>query len=151
MLAVEQNIIQGVLLKQLPKNITEKGNFMSMIKVSDPYFENFGEISFSTLHPEKINGWCIHTELTSNFVVLSGNAKLVMFDDREFSSTKGKVHEVYFGQDNYCLVKVPNMIWFSFKAIGADTAIIANCSTKPHFFDELKTVDIVDNHIPYKW
>ena len=41
-----------------------------------------------------------------------------MYDLREDSPTKGELQEVYFGEDNYCLVQIPPGIANGYKAYG---------------------------------
>ena len=86
-----------------------------------------------------------------NYAVPSGKIKLVLYDDREKSPTKGEVQELFIGEDNYSLVKIPPKIWNGFKGIGIQPAVVANCSTFPHDPQEIVRLDPFDNNIPYKW
>jgi dTDP-4-dehydrorhamnose 3,5-epimerase len=144
-------MIEGVLIKPLKKIPDERGTIMHMMRVDDPEFEQFGEIYFSTVYPGVIKGWHIHTEMALNYAVIYGVIKLVLYDDREGSPTKGEVQEIFLGQDNYCLVKIPPMIWNGFKGIGIETAIVANLATMPHRPDEIQRLDPFDPKIPYDW
>ena len=45
--------------------------------------------------------------MTLNNAVISGNAKLVLYDNRNNSPTKGELMEIFLGEDNYILVKIP--------------------------------------------
>lgn len=144
-------MIEGVLVKPLKKIPDERGTIMHMMRADDPEFEQFGEIYFSTVYPGVIKGWHIHTEMTLNYAVIHGAIKLVLYDDREGSPTRGEIQEIFLGQDNYCLVKIPPMIWNGFKGIGTETAIVANLATIPHRPDEIQRLDPFDPKIPYDW
>lgn len=144
-------MIQGVLIHPLKQIPDERGKIMHMLRVHDEHFEKFGEIYFSTVYPGAIKGWHIHTQMTLNYAVISGNIKLVLYDDRPESTTRGELMEIFLGEANYSLIKVPPNIWNGFKGIGVTTAIVANCSTIPHDPNEIQRMDPFENHIPYNW
>jgi dTDP-4-dehydrorhamnose 3,5-epimerase len=114
-------------------------------------FERFGEIYFSTVHPGVVKGWHLHHEMTLNYAVPVGMIKLVCYDDREGSPTRGNVVELHVGDLNYVLVTIPPKVWNGFKGEGTATAVVANCSTIPHRPDEIERLDPLDNDIPYDW
>jgi dTDP-4-dehydrorhamnose 3,5-epimerase len=89
--------------------------------------------------------------MTINNAVVSGHAKLVMYDMREQSPTKGELQEVFFGEDNYCLVQMPPGIANGYKAYGEKMVILANCATEPHAPDEILRLDPFTSEIPYDW
>lgn len=144
-------MIDGVIIKQLKKIPDERGTIMHMMRVDDPEFEKFGEIYFSTVYPGVIKGWHIHKEMSLNYAVIYGMIKLVLYDEREGSSTKGKIQEIFLGWDNYCLVKIPPMVWNGFKGMGTTMAIVANLATIPHRPDEIERLGFFDKRIPYSW
>lgn len=144
-------MIDGVLVHPLRQITDERGKVMHMMRCDDPHFEQFGEIYFSVVYPNVIKGWHLHKEMTLNYAVVSGMIKLVLYDDRANSPTKGELQELFIGESNYCLVRIPPGIWNGFKGIGVTPAIVANCSTIPHYPDEIVRLDPFDNSIPYTW
>jgi len=144
-------MIDGVKIKPLKKIADERGMVMHMLRCDDPDFEKFGEIYFSVVYPEIVKGWHNHKEMTLNYAAVSGMIKLVLYDEREDSPTKGELQEIFMGEDNYALVKIPPRVWNGFKGMGIKPAIVANCATIPHDPDEISRLDPFDNHIPYDW
>lgn len=144
-------MIEGVLIKPLKQIPDERGKIMHMLRADDPHFEQFGEVYFSTVYPGVIKGWHLHTRMTLNYAVVSGMIKLVLYDVREDSSTKGELQELYVGEDNYALVKIPFGVYNGFKGVGLKPAIVANCSTIPHDPEEILRIDPFSNEIPYNW
>ena len=144
-------MIDGVKIKPLKKIADERGMVMHMLRCDDPDFEKFGEIYFSVVYPEVVKGWHNHKEMTLNYAAVSGMIKLVLYDERETSPTKGELQEIFMGEDNYVLVKIPPRVWNGFKGMGIKPAIVANCATIPHDPDEISRLDPFDNHIPYDW
>lgn len=144
-------MIEGVLIKPLRQIPDERGKIMHMLRADDPHFEKFGEIYFSVVYPDVIKGWHLHTKMTLNYAVVSGMIKLVLYDAREESPTKGELQELYIGEDNYALVRIPSGIYNGFKGIGVEPAIVANCSDIPHDLEEIQRVDPFSKDIPYDW
>lgn len=144
-------MIQGVVVKPLRRIPDERGFVMHMLRADDPDFERFGEIYFSTIYPGVIKGWHLHKEMTLNYAVVVGMIKLALYDDRESSPTQGEVQELFVGQENYQLVKIPPMVWNGFKGVGTQVAIVANCATLPHHPDEIVRKSAFDPSIPYDW
>lgn len=143
--------IQGVEMKPLRKLPDERGAIFHMLRSDDEIFEAFGEIYFSAVHPGVIKGWHIHEKMALNYAVVSGTIKLVLYDDRAGSPTKGNLMEIVTGEDNYLLVKVPAKVWNGFKGCGTHTALVANCATIPHDPAEISRKDPFTKDIPYDW
>jgi dTDP-4-dehydrorhamnose 3,5-epimerase len=144
-------MIDGVLVIPLRRIPDERGTVMHMLKRTDPHFVEFGEIYFSTIYPGVVKGWHKHAEMTLNYACVHGRIKLVLFDDRDGSPTRGEVMEIFLGPDNYSLVQIPPSVWNGFKGMGSETAIVANCSTHPHDPSRSIRLDPFDNDIPYDW
>ena len=144
-------MIEGVKIKPLKQICDERGKIMHMLKCDDPEFERFGEIYFSGVYPDVIKGWHGHKKMTLNYAVIKGMIKLVLYDDRAKSSTKGELMEIFMGEDNYVLVTIPPNVWNGFKGLGKEMAILANCATLPHDPKEIYRCDPFENEIPYDW
>jgi dTDP-4-dehydrorhamnose 3,5-epimerase len=145
------NVIDGVSVVPLRQIVDERGKIMHMLKATDPHFVNFGEIYFSCAWPGVIKAWHIHKTMTVNNAVISGRAKLVLYDMRDGSPTKGELQEIFIGEDNYCLVQIPPGIANGYKAYGDKMVILANCATEPHDPDEMIRMDPETPDIPYNW
>jgi dTDP-4-dehydrorhamnose 3,5-epimerase len=143
--------IEGVEVLPLRKIVDERGMVMHMLKNTDPHFREFGEIYFSCGYPGVVKAWHIHKEMTLNNCCVVGMIKLVLYDGREGSSTHGELMELFIGEDNYCLVKIPPGITNGYKAFGTQMAVLANCATMPHDPQELIYIDPFENDIPYDW
>lgn len=144
-------MIDGVKLTPLRQILDERGKIMHMLRADQPHFQGFGEIYFSTVLPGAIKGWHIHREMTLNYAVPHGHIKLVLYDERADSPTKGELMELFLGQDNYQLVTIPPLVWNGFKGYGTEPALVANCSDIPHDPHEIDRLDPFDPRIPYSW
>jgi len=144
-------MIDGVRVVPRTRIPDERGTIMHMLKTTDPEFLGFGEIYFSTVYPGVVKGWHRHVDMTLNYVCISGRIKLVLYDDREGSPSRGEIMERFLGPDDYSLVQIPPGVWNGFKGMGPDAAIVANCCTHPHDPRRSTRLDPFDNDIPYDW
>jgi dTDP-4-dehydrorhamnose 3,5-epimerase len=144
-------MIQGVTVLPLRQIPDERGKIMHMLRATDPHFQRFGEIYFSGVYPGAIKAWHIHTRMTLKYAVPVGMIKLVLYDDRPDSPTRGELNELFVGESNYSLVTVPPHVWNGFKGIGTVSALVANCATEPHDPEEIQRMDPFSPRIPYDW
>jgi dTDP-4-dehydrorhamnose 3,5-epimerase len=144
-------MIDGVQVVPLRRIPDERGTVFHMLKRTDPHFKEFGEIYFSTVYPGAIKGWHRHKEMTLNYACVSGRVKLVLYDEREGSRTRGNLLEVFLGEDNYALVVIPPDVWNGFKGMSEPHAIVANCCTHPHDPARSTRLEPFSKHIPYDW
>lgn len=144
-------MIDGVQIIPLKRIPDERGTIFHMMRVTDSHFQRFGEIYFSSIYKDAIKGWHLHKEMTLNYACVFGGIKLVIFDDREGSSTRGELMEIFLGPDNYSLVIIPPEVWNGFKGLSAPHALVANCCTHSHDPSRSSRMDPFDNHIDYNW
>lgn len=145
-------MIQGVNIKKLAIISDKRGKLLHMLRNDDPEYKKFGEIYFSVIYPNVVKGWYLHKKMTLNYAVIQGNIKLVLYDERTKSKTRGGLMEIVTGVDNYALITIPPLIWYGFKAVGTKPAIIANCATLPHDDREIIRRDpIHGSPLKYNW
>ena len=143
-------MIEGLQVVPLRRIPDERGTVFHMLRASDPHFRGFGEIYFSSVYRDAIKGWHRHAEMTLNYACVWGRVKLVVFDDREQSATRGELEEIFLGPDDYSLVVIPPGLWNGFKGM-SDVSVMANCCTHEHDQRRSERVDPHANEIPYDW
>ncbi|MFM8777457.1 MAG: dTDP-4-dehydrorhamnose 3,5-epimerase, partial [Actinomycetota bacterium] len=84
-------MIHGVVITPLQQVADERGKVMHMLKATDAHFQEFGEIYFSCVFPEAVKAWHYHDTMVLNYAVPVGRLKVVRFDDRPESPTRGEV------------------------------------------------------------
>ena len=144
-------MIEGVIITPLKQMFDERGKVMHMLRKDSEIFTEFGEIYFSCTNPGAVKAWHLHKKMTLNYGIDSGKIKLVLYDDRPMSSTKGEIQEIFLTHDDYFTVIIPPLIWNGFKSVENKTAIIANCSDIPHNSNEIIRKRYDDPSIPYNW
>lgn len=144
-------MISGVIITPLRQISDNRGKVMHMLRNDFPVFVSFGEIYFSCVYPGSVKAWGIHKKMVLNYAVPFGKIKLVIYDNRQGSPTKGRLQEIFLGQDNYSLVTIPALLWVGFQGLGNEMTIVANCASIPHDPKETEKLDMSDPLIPYKW
>lgn len=140
--------VKHIPLRRIPD---ERGTVMHMMKRTDPHFIEFGEIYFSTIYHGVVKGWHKHRDMTLAYACVHGRIKLVAYDDRDGSPTRGQLDEFFLGHDDYALVMIPPGVWNGFKGLSAPDAIVANCCTHPHDPARSERRPPHDSGIPYAW
>lgn len=145
--------IHGVVVKPLRVIPDERGRLMEILRRDDPFFQGFGQVYVTTAYPGVVKGWHYHKVQTDHFAVVSGMLKLVLYDDREGSPTRGRVEEFFIGDHAPLLVSVPPLVVHGFKGIGEREAVVINVPTEPYRHDDpdeyRRPHD--DPGIPYDW
>ncbi len=146
-------MIDGVKTKKLRVIPDERGRLMEILRCDEEIFKKFGQIYLTTAMPGVVKGWHYHKIQTDNFAVVHGMIKVVLYDDRQNSSTRGKVAEYFLGVHNPMLLQIPPMVFHGFKCISEHEALLINVPSEPYNYsapDEFR-VDPHSNSIPYKW
>jgi dTDP-4-dehydrorhamnose 3,5-epimerase len=146
-------MIQGVTTKKLKVISDERGRLMEILRSDDELFTKFGQVYITTAYSSVVKGWHYHKKQTDHFSVVKGMIKLVLFDNRVDSPTKGEINEFFFGEHNPMLVKIPPLVLHGFKCISEQEAICINVPTELYNYnqpDEFR-VDPHKNDIPYDW
>ncbi|MBF0320192.1 MAG: dTDP-4-dehydrorhamnose 3,5-epimerase family protein [Nitrospirae bacterium] len=144
-------MIEGVAVSPLRQIEDARGKVMHMLRRDSPLFERFGEIYFSVVNPGAVKAWKLHKKMTLTLAVPFGRVRLVLYDERAGSATFGAIDEFIMGDGNYCLVKVPPLLWSGFMGISDGISILANCATEMHDPAEAFQLDPNDTRIPYRW
>jgi len=144
-------MIRDVQILPLKRISDERGTVSHMLRRDDPHFKEFGEIYFSSAYPGVVKAWHLHERMTLNYACVVGNVKLVLYDERPGSPTKGQLQVVYLGDRNYLLVTIPPGVWNGYMNVDAREAVVANCATIPHDPAEIRRMDPHKSHIPYDW
>ena len=147
------NFISGALVKKLRLMPDERGFLMEMLRKDWPEFERFAQSYVTACYPGVIKAWHYHRKQTDHFVCVHGMAKVVLYDARQDSPTRGKVNEFHIGIMNPCLVKIPPLVYHGFTAEGNGPALIVNFPTELYDYEQPDEhrLPYDDPSIPYDW
>jgi dTDP-4-dehydrorhamnose 3,5-epimerase len=129
-------MIEDVKIKKLKVIPDERGRLMEMFRKDDEMFEKFGQVYMTTTMPGAVKAWHYHRIQNDNFVCVKGMAKVVLFDSRPGSKTKGEINEFFIGEHNQILLHIPKNVFHGFKCVSENECIIINCPTEMYNYKE---------------
>ena len=146
-------MIEGVEIKQLKANADERGFLMEILRENDDIFQRFGQVYVSLNYPGVVRAWHYHKLQDDLIAGLKGMIKLVLYDGREGSPTKGQVEEYFLGEQNTILVKIPVGVMHGYKTIGVEPSLLINFPTKAYNRAEPDEYRLPWDtpEIPYDW
>ncbi len=147
------DLIEGVASKPLKMIVDERGWLMEIMRSDWDVFNGFGQVYVTTAFPQVVKAWHLHHKQTDHMACIRGTVKIVLYDDRPNSKTKGIVNEFVMGERNPTVVKVPPYVWHGFKVLGEEQAFVVNV---PDRLYDYKTPDEYrappdSKDIPYDW
>jgi dTDP-4-dehydrorhamnose 3,5-epimerase len=146
-------MIHDVVIKKLKVIPDERGRLMEILRNDESLFKKFGQVYMTTTYPDVVKAWHYHKIQDDFITCVHGMLKLVLYDDRDASPTRGEVNEFFIGVHNPVLVKVPRMVYHGWKCISKEEAIVINVPTEAYNRenpDEYR-IDPHNNNIPYSW
>jgi dTDP-4-dehydrorhamnose 3,5-epimerase len=155
-------MIDGVMTKRLKVIPDERGRLMECLRSDDELFLRFGQFYVTTTYPGVVKGWHRHDRQWDNIVCVKGMIKLVLYDGRadaesagdvSQSSSCGRIDELFLGEHNPLLVRVPPGVWHGWKCVGTDEAYIVNAPTEVYDYDAPDQRELPPDtpKIPYDW
>lgn len=145
-------MIEGVVITPLKEIKDTRGVVLHMLRSDAETYGGFGECYFSEVLPGCVKAWKKHTKQTQNLAVPIGGMRLVLYDDRQYSKSKGNLQIIEMGRLlNYVRVTVPPGIWQGFKCISEMPSLMANCANLMHSPEESESLPVDTDQIPYNW
>jgi dTDP-4-dehydrorhamnose 3,5-epimerase len=145
--------IDGVNVKELIVHPDDRGRLFEILRSDEAIFKKFGQVYVTTAYPGVIKGWHYHKLQTDYFTCIHGLARLVLYDARENSRTRGKVMEFLLGPLEPKLVSIPPEVYHGFQCVSEFEAIMLNTPTEPYNAqhpDEYR-LDPFSPEVPYTW
>ena len=146
-------LIKGLRVKPLRVISDERGRLFEMLRRDEPLLRKFGQVYCTAVNFGVVKGWHYHKKQIDNFVCVSGMIKLVAYDSRSGSSTKGLINEFFIGTHNPLLVQIPAQVYHGFKGLTEPESLVINIPTEPYHHaspDEYR-LDPHSSEIPYDW
>lgn len=133
-----------VILSDLKTIENPKGNIYHALKKSDVSFKNFGEAYFSSVNFNDIKGWKKHTKMNLNLIVIAGEVRFVVYDEKKL-----KFSEFKLSRKNYKRLTVPPGLWVAFQGLSLSENLLLNIADIEHDPSESVNKDL--GEIKYEW
>jgi dTDP-4-dehydrorhamnose 3,5-epimerase len=146
-------VIDGATTKQLLVIPDERGRLMECLRSDDELFIKFGQLYMTTTYPGVVKGWHLHRVQWDNIVCVRGMVKLVLYDAREGSPTRGALDEHFTGEHQPLLVRIPPGVYHGWKCVGTEEAFIVNAPTEVYLYEQPDQEELPPDtpQIPYDW
>lgn len=146
-------MIEGVKVKQLKAFCDERGRVVELLRSDWSEFIKFGQTYITTAYPGAVKAWHYHKKQTDTFICIKGMMKVVLYDSRPDSKTKGEINEFFMGDHNLMLLQIPKDVYHGFKCISETEAVIINVPTETYNYKEPDEYRMPAHtkEIPYSW
>ena len=146
-------MIEGVATKRLKVIPDERGRLMECLRSDDELFIKFGQMYVTTTLPGVVKGWHLHHGQWDNVVCVKGMIKLVLCDGRESSPTEGQIDELFIGEHQPLLVRIPPGVWHGWKCVSPEEAYVVNAPTEVYVYEDPDQDELPPDtpEIPYDW
>jgi dTDP-4-dehydrorhamnose 3,5-epimerase len=120
-------MIDGVAVHEIANVPKENGHLVEIFRP-----EWFGgstdvaQVFQVVLNRGMISAWHAHESTVDRLFVAAGIARIVLYDAREESLTRGEINEFRFGVLRPALVLVPPRVWHGLQCISEEPAIVLN-------------------------
>lgn len=132
-----QELIDGVRLKEV-KNVAKDNGYLTELfrrdwSLDDGVVDQAFQV---TLFPGAISAWHTHGHTVDRLFVVRGQVKVVLYDDRPESPTRGRLNEFRLGDLRPALVVVPCGVWHGVQNIGDERGAVINLVDAAYQYDD---------------
>lgn len=128
-------MIAGVSIRPLAWHADDRGNLVELYRESWDALESWDAIGVAQVyltetHPGVVKAWHHHEKQMDRFVCVYGSVRLVLYDARPDSDTRGNLVEIVLSMErNARSVNIPPGVVHGWKCISNITAGVVNCVT----------------------
>ena len=129
--------IDGVRIREVRNVLKDNGVLTEIFRLDwalDP--GTVQQVFQVTLVPGGLSAWHTHRLSTDRLFVTHGQLKIVLFDGREDSPTRGRVNELRFGTVRPALVVVPPGVWHGVQNISSEPSSVLNIVDRAYRYED---------------
>ncbi len=145
--------IHDVVVKQLATHSDDRGYFREIVREDDHLLRKFGQSSITKTYPGVIKAFHWHNDQDDLWYVVDGMARVVLYDRRAGSPTKGVTQVIYAGEDNPLLILIPTGLAHGYQVLGHKPVVLFYHVTQvydPKHPDEQR-IPFDDPEIGFDW
>jgi dTDP-4-dehydrorhamnose 3,5-epimerase len=132
-----QEHISGVAVKQI-RHVAKDNGYVTEILRSDWHLDDMAveQIFQLTLFPGAVSAWHSHLHTTDRLFVNRGLVKIVLYDDRSESPTRGLVNMFRFGDVRPAMLVVPPRVWHGIQNVSAGESSVLNVVDRAYSYED---------------
>jgi dTDP-4-dehydrorhamnose 3,5-epimerase len=144
----------GVVYERLGGHHDHRGSLMSFMDSRRPFWQEPVVYAYAiTIRPGRIKGWGMHRIQHDRYCVVNGKLRVVLYDDRADSPTRGTFAQFHFTDASPGLLRIPPGVWHADQNWGDTDALIVNFPTVA--YDAARPdkyrIDPHSGVIPFDW
>jgi dTDP-4-dehydrorhamnose 3,5-epimerase len=146
-------MINGVITHKLRLIPDERGRLLEILRKDEEHYLPVAQIYMTTNYPGVVKAWHYHKKQSDQMTCVKGMVKVVLYDARDGSPTKGEVNEFFVGEHNPMLIRIPPGVYHGWKCVSESESVVVNCPTELYDYknpDEHRAAHD-DPAIPYNW
>ena len=110
-------------------------------------------VVYVTIRPGQVRGWVVHHLQDDRVFVAAGNLRVVLYDAREQSPTRGQVNILLLGTLRRAAFTIPAGVYHVFENVGTDDVVFIDMPNRP--FDpehpDTSRLPLDTPLIPFRW
>lgn len=148
------NLPEGVKIRAIPTQVDERG---FVVEAYDMRWNFHPEpLVFShvfAIRPGMAKGWGMHKKHDDRYFILFGDMEMLLYDDRENSTTKGMVSKFYLTEYDRSLLTFPACVWHASRNVGQKDVVVIDFPTIPynHADPDKYRLPLNNDKIPHKF
>jgi dTDP-4-dehydrorhamnose 3,5-epimerase len=149
-----QRLPHGVVFRDAITQVDARG---SVCEIFDPRWgwrsDPLVFVYTWTLRPGWVKGWALHRAHEDRYFVLAGELRVVLYDEREDSPTRGLVSEIFLSQYRRRLMNIPAGVWHADHNPGSGDVVAVNFPTVAfdHASPDKYRLPIDTDRIPFRF
>lgn len=146
--------LAGVELERVAGHHDHRGSLLPFLDSRHHFWREPVIYGYSiTVRPGRIKGWGMHRLQTDRYWVMSGRLRVVLYDDREDSATRGQFAQFHFTETSPGLLRIPPGVWHADHNWGETDACVVNFPTRPYdpAAPDKYRIDPHAGVIPFDW
>ena len=119
--------IAGVDVREV-KNVLKDNGCLTEVWRDDWGLRPSGvaQVFQALIEPQGISAWHVHAHATDRLFASHGHLKIVLYDARLQSASKGRINVFHCGSARPMLIVVPPGVWHGVQNVGAAPALLLN-------------------------
>ena len=147
-------LITNVVRHDMPNIVTRNGITTELYRPEWPVGgDQVRHMIHVILRANSLSAWHMHERQTDTIVVLNGSIRLVLFDDREESATRGHLNVFNLSRMSPAAISVPPGVWHGIQNLENTESSFINYFDHPYDYaapDEWRLPSDTDE-IPYRF
>ena len=123
------DLIDEVVVEPLIFRKDGRGQLVELMSQRDGAVEEVVHVYQVFAEPGSVRAWVYHERQEDRLCYTQGQFRLVLWDIRENSPTKGQINVFDVGAANPCRITIPRLVVHGLKNTGIEIASFVNCPT----------------------